>query len=113
MKIEERRTGDITILALTGKLALGDGHELLKDKVGKVVQEGRSQLLLDLSQVPYVDSAGLGELVRAYTAVNRKGGQLKLMGVAKRIKDVLALTKLLTVFEIFETEREALDSFSV
>lgn len=112
MQIEERRTGDITILALTGKLALGDGHELFKDKVGNVIREGHNNLLIDLRQVPYVDSAGLGELVRAYTAVTRNGGQLKLMGVAKRIKDVLALTKLLTVFEIFETEREALESFS-
>ena len=68
--------------------------------------------MLDLSEVPYVDSAGLGELVRAYTAVNRNGGKLKLLGLAKRIKDLLKLTKLLTVFEVFETEQEALDSFS-
>ena len=112
MQIEERRTGDVTILALVGKLTLAEGRDLLKDKVGDVVQAGHNKLLIDLSEVPYVDSAGLGELVRTYTAVNRSGGQLKLLGLAKRIKDVLALTKLLTVFEIFETEEEALDSFS-
>ena len=112
MQIEERRTGDVTILALMGKLTLAEGRDLLKDKVGDVVQAGHNKLLIDLTEVPYVDSAGLGELVRTYTAVNRSGGQLKLLGLAKRIKDVLALTKLLTVFEIFETEEEALDSFS-
>lgn len=112
MQIEERRAGDITILALMGKLTLAEGRDLFKDKVGDVVQAGHNKLLIDLTEVPYVDSAGLGELVRTYTAVNRSGGQLKLLGLAKRIKDVLALTKLLTVFEIFETEEEALDSFS-
>ena len=112
MQIEERRAGDITILALMGKLTLAEGRDLFKDKVGDVVQAGHNKLLIDLTEVPYVDSAGLGELVRTYTAVNRSGGQLRLLGLAKRIKDVLALTKLLTVFEIFETEEEALDSFS-
>ena len=112
MRIEERRAGDVTILALAGKLTLGDGERMLKDRVGSVVRDGPRQLLLDLSEVTYVDSAGLGELVRAYTAVNRNGGTLKLLGLAKRIKDLLALTRLQTVFEIFETEQEALDSFS-
>ena len=112
MKIEERQAGEVTILTLTGKLTLGEGERLLHDKISSVVRDGPRQLLLDLSEVPYVDSAGLGELVRTYTAVNRNGGQLKLMGLAKRIKDLFALTKLLTVFEIFETEQEALDSFS-
>lgn len=112
MKIEERQAGEVTILALAGKLTLGEGERLLKEKISSVVRDGPRQLLLDLSEVPYVDSAGLGELVRTYTAVNRNGGQLKLLGLAKRIKDVFALTKLLTVFEIFETEQEALDSFS-
>ncbi|MCY4121403.1 MAG: STAS domain-containing protein, partial [Acidobacteria bacterium] len=95
MQIEERRTGDVTILALMGKLTLAEGRDLFKDKVGDVVQAGHNKLLIDLTEVPYVDSAGLGELVRTYTAVNRSGGQLKLLGLAKRIKDVLALTKLL------------------
>lgn len=112
MTIEERQAGDVTILALAGKLTLGQGDRLLKDKISSVVRDGPKRLLLDLSEVPYVDSAGLGELVRTYTAVNRNGGQLKLLGLAKRIKDLFALTKLLTVFEIFETEQEALDSFS-
>ena len=112
MRIEERQAGEVTILALTGKLTLGEGERLLHDKISSVVRDGPRQLLLDLSEVPYVDSAGLGELVRTYTAVNRNGGQLKLMGLAKRIKDLFVLTKLLTVFEIFETEQEALDSFS-
>ena len=112
MTIEERRAGDVTILVLTGKLTIGGGHELLKDKIADVIRQGNDKLLLNLTEVPYVDSAGLGELVRTYTAVNRKGGQLKLQGLAKRIRDQLRLTKLLTVFDIVETEQAALDSFS-
>lgn len=112
MTIEERRAGDVTILVLAGKLTIGGGHELLKDKIADVIRQGNDKLLLNLTEVPYVDSAGLGELVRTYTAVNRKGGQLKLLGLAKRIRDQLRLTKLLTVFDIVETEQAALDSFS-
>ena len=112
MTIEEHRAGDVTILVLTGKLTLGEGEVLLKDKVRNAIRNGPNRLLLDLRKVPYVDSAGLGEIVRTYTAVNRNGGQLKLLGLAKRIRDLMALTKLLNVFEIFETEQEALDSFS-
>ena len=112
MKIEESRDADVTILVLTGKLTIGGGHELLKDKISDVIRQGRDRLLLDLTEVPYVDSAGLGELVRTYTAVSRKGGQLKLLGLAKRIRDQLKLTKLLTVFDVVETKQEALDSFS-
>lgn len=112
MKIEQSRAGDVTTLALKGKLTISDGGELLKDSVSSVVREGHRKLLLDLTEVPYIDSAGLGEMVRAYIAVDRQGGKLKLLGVTKRIRDLLRLTKLLSVFEVFETEQEALDSFS-
>ena len=112
MQIEERRVGEVTILALAGKLTVADGHVLLKERVGALIRGGHKKLLLNLSEVPYVDSAGLGEVVRAYIAVNQQGGKLKLLGVARRIRDLLALTKLLTVLEVFETEQDALDSFS-
>lgn len=112
MQIDERRSGDVMILDLKGKLTLGEGDELLKDKVNSLIQQGYRQLLLNLEGVPYVDSAGLGEIVRTYTTVSRQGGKLKLLNLTKRIEDLLSITKLLTVFETFETEQEAVKSFT-
>ena len=111
MQIEERSAGDVTILDLKGKITLGDGDELLKDKIGSLIQQGRKKLLLNLAEVPYIDSAGLGEIVRTYTTVSRQGGNLKLVNLTKRITDLLSITKLLTVFETFDSEPEALKSF--
>lgn len=112
MHIEERRSGDVMILDLTGKLTIGEGDELLKDKINSVLHQGHKKLLLNLSNVPYVDSAGLGQMVSTLHSVNRQGGKLKLLNLTSRIKDLLSITKLLTVFDSFDDEREALDSFS-
>ncbi len=112
MEIEERANGGVMILDLKGKLTIGEGDELLKDKVNSLIQQGHQKLLLNLEGVPYVDSAGLGEIVRTYTTVSRQGGKLKLLNLTKRIEDLLAITKLLTVFETFESEQEAVKSFS-
>jgi anti-sigma B factor antagonist len=112
MHIEERNVGDVVVLDLKGKITLGEGDELLKDKVNSLVNQGRRKILLNFSDVPYVDSAGLGEIVRTYTTVSRQGGSLKLLNLTKRITDLLAITKLLTVFETFDTEGEAVKSFS-
>src|ERR1041385_4895116 len=112
MQIDERVVDDVTILDLKGKLTLGEGDELLKDKINSLVQQGRKQLLLNLEGVPYIDSAGLGEIVRTYTTVSRQGGKLKLLNLTKRITDLLAITKLLTVFETYENEADAVRSFS-
>src|SRR6478672_12351563 len=111
MHIEERVDGTVTILDLKGKITLGDGDEALKDKVNSLVQQGRTRILLNFADVPYIDSAGLGEIVRTYTTVSRQGGQLKLVNLTKRITDLLSITKLLTVFETFDNEAEALKSF--
>ena len=111
MEIEERDNGGVMILDLKGKLTIGEGDELLKDKVNSLIQQGHQKLLLNLEGVPYVDSAGLGEIVRTYTTVSRQGGKLKLLNLTKRIEDLLAITKLLTVFETFESEQEAVKSF--
>ncbi len=111
MEIEERANGEVMILDLKGKLTIGEGDELLKDKVNSLIQQGHQKLLLNLEGVPYVDSAGLGEIVRTYTTVSRQGGKLKLLNLTKRIEDLLAITKLLTVFETFESEQEAVKSF--
>lgn len=111
MQIDERKVGDVTILDIKGKLTLGDGDELLRNKINSLLSTGAKKLVLNLGDVPYIDSAGLGEVVRTYTTVNRQGGALKLLNLTKRIQDLLAITKLLTVFETFDTEAEAVKSF--
>src|SRR5579872_3718401 len=111
MQIEERVVGQVTVLDLKGKITLGEGDEALKDKINSLVLQNRKRILLNLEGVPYIDSAGLGEIVRTYTTVSRQGGQLKLVNLTKRITDLLMITKLLTVFETFESERDALKSF--
>ncbi len=112
MQIEQRAVGDVIVLDLKGKVTLGEGDELLKDKVNSLVNQGHRKIVLNLAEVPYIDSAGLGEIVRTYTTVSRQGGSLKLLNLTKRITDLLSITKLLTVFETFETENEAVQSFS-
>ena len=111
MEIAERTVGDITVLDLKGKMTLGEGDELLKDKINSLIHQGQKKLLLNLEGVPYIDSAGLGEIVRTYTTVSRQGGNLKLVNLTKRITDLLSITKLLTVFETFDAEKEAVASF--
>jgi anti-sigma B factor antagonist len=112
MQIEQRAVGSVMILDLKGKITLGEGDEVLKDKINSLILQGHKKMLLNLADVPYIDSAGLGEIVRTYTTVSRQGGQLKLVNLTKRITDLLMITKLLTVFETFDNEQEALKSFS-
>jgi anti-sigma B factor antagonist len=112
MEIAERTAGDVTILDVTGKMTLGEGDEILKDKVHSLSLQGRKKIVLNLAGVPYIDSAGLGEIVRTYTTVSREGGSLKLLGLTKRITDLLSITKLLTVFETYDNEADAVRSFS-
>jgi anti-sigma B factor antagonist len=111
MKIVERQVEDVTVLDLHGKIQIGEGDEALRDAVTRLVDGGRNKLLLNLADVPYVDSAGLGEIVRCYTTVSKKGGRLKLVNLTKKIQDLLAITKLLTVFETYDSEDEAVRSF--
>ena len=112
MEIEERVVNNVTILDLKGKITLNEGDEVLKDKINSLILQGHKKILLNLADVPYIDSAGLGEIVRTYTTVSRQGGQLKLVNLTKRITDLLMITKLLTVFETFDSEADALKSFS-
>ena len=111
MQIDERTLGGVTILDMKGKMTLGDGDELLRKKVAGVVEKGCKNIVLNLGDVPYIDSAGLGEIVRTYTTVSRQGGSLKLLNLTKRITDLLSITKLLTVFDTFDSEGEAVKSF--
>jgi anti-sigma B factor antagonist len=113
MHISERTVGDVVIVDVSGKVTLGDGGDVvLKDKMQSLVQQGKKKVLLNLSDVSYVDSAGLGEIVQSYATVMKNGGSLKLLNVTRRIKDLLSITKLLTVFECHDSEAEAVNSFS-
>ena len=112
MQIEQRSAGEVIVLDLKGKMTLGEGDELLKDKINSLLQQGHKKVVLNLEDVPYIDSAGLGEIVRTYTTISRQGGSLKLLNLTKRITDLLSITKLLTVFETYENEADAVRSFS-
>src|SRR5687767_15476316 len=112
MQIDERIVNDVTILDLKGKMTLGEGDELLKDRINSLLASNKKKLVLNLEGVPYIDSAGLGEIVRTYTTVSRQGGSLKLLNLTKRIEDLLSITKLLTVFDTFDSEADAVKSFS-
>jgi anti-sigma B factor antagonist len=112
MQIEERIVDDVTILDLKGKMTLGEGDELLKDKINSLVSQGHKKIVLNLEAVPYIDSAGLGEIVRTYTSISRQNGKLKLLNVSKRIQDLLVITKLITIFDSYENEGDAVASFS-
>jgi anti-sigma B factor antagonist len=112
MTITERKVGDVTILDVEGKILLGEGDVQLKRKIDELIERKETKLLLNLANVPYMDSGGLGEIVRSYTTVKRANGELKLLNATKRISDLLTITKLITVFEIFEDEGEAVKSFA-
>jgi anti-sigma B factor antagonist len=113
MQISERMVGDVVIVDVSGKITLGDGGDaILKDKMRSLIQQSQTKVLLNLGEVSYVDSAGLGEIVQAYATVTKAGGALKLLNTTKRIKDLLSITKLLTVFDCYDSEAEAVASFS-
>jgi anti-sigma B factor antagonist len=112
MKIDERAAGNVKILDISGQIKFTQGDEMLKDKIHSVVHQGSRKILVNLGGVDYVDSAGLGELVGAYTTVAKAGGTMKLLNLTKKMRDLLSITKLLTVFETFDNEQEAVKSFN-
>ena len=111
MRIQQRMVGDVAIIDLTGRLMLREGDELLRDKVKSLIQQGQKRFVLNLADVPYMDSAGLGEVVCTYTTALKQGGDLKLLRPTKRVKDLLTITKLLTILGVFESEEDAVRSF--
>ena len=111
MTVSERSVGGVTILDVAGNITLNDGAEQVRDKVRSVLQQGRKQLLVNLAGVSYMDSAGLGELVQAYSTAAKQGGKLKLVSPTKRLRDLLVITKLATVFDSFDDEAVAVASF--
>lgn len=112
MNIDERTLGELTILDLKGNIVLNEGDVVLRDKINSLIQQGKTKIILNLAGVPYIDSAGLGEVVRTYSTVRRHSGNLKMLNLTKRITDLLTITKLLMVFETFDNEKEAVDSFN-
>lgn len=113
MQIQERMAGDVVVLTVTGDITLNKGGDvLLKDKINSLLQQGQKKLLLDVGAVSYVDSAGLGQLVHVHTTTAHHGGKLKLLNLGKRLKDLLVVTKLATVFDSYESEKEAIASFT-
>jgi len=111
MHIQERPVGEVMILDLQGKLTIDEGEELLRDKVNSMLHQGFRSIILNLENVPFVDSAGLGAAVGTFISVRNKGGTLKLLHATKRIHDLLVITKLVTVFESFDSEADAVGSF--
>ena len=111
LNISERQAGDVTVLDLSGKITIGEGSVSLRSAIRRLIEEGKKKILLNLSNVGYVDSSGIGELVSSFTTVNREGGQLKIVNLTQKIQDLLAITKLLTVFDVYDDEPTALNSF--
>ena len=111
LNISERQAGDITILDMDGKVTIGEGSVALRSAIRRLLGEGKKKILLNLGRVGYVDSSGIGELVSSFTTVNKEGGHLKLLNLTQKIQDLLAITKLLTVFDTFENEADALGSY--
>ena len=112
MQLEQRIVDNVAIIRVTGDITLSKGGDvLLKDKVQSLLHQGYTNLLIDLSGVSYVDSAGLGELVQTYVTAKNRGGRLRLLNPTKRLKDLLVVTKLLTVFESYDNEAAAVASF--
>ncbi len=111
MKFTSREVDGVTVLDLSGKIMLGEGSVTIRDAVRDVLAKGSNKILLNLADINYIDSSGIGELVSGLTAVKNAGGELKLLQLTKKVKDLLQITKLYTVFDIYDEESEAIASY--
>jgi anti-anti-sigma factor len=111
MKFSTRKIGDVVVIDVDGKILLGEGDVEIKKTVDGLIDKGSKEILLNLARVPYLDSAGLGEIIRCYTTLRKNGGSFKLLSPNQRIIDLLSITKLLNVFDWFDNEESALKSF--
>jgi anti-sigma B factor antagonist len=111
LNINDRQVGNVTVLDIDGNLRIGEGSAMLQKAIRRLLQEGQTRILLNLSRVDYIDSSGLGELVAGHVAMGKKGGQIKLLHLTHRVRELMTITKLLTVFDAYEDESEAIDSF--
>lgn len=111
VKLTTRQVGDVTVIDAAGRITLGEGASALRDCIRELAAKGNKKILLNLGEVSYIDSSGIGEMVSGFTTITNGGGQLKLLGLSKRVKDLLQITKLYTVFEAYDDEAEAIRSF--
>ena len=112
MKISERKVSDVTVLDLSGKITIGLGDVAVRDAVQTALAAGARKILLNMEEVSTIDSAGVGELVAAFTRVTNRGGQMRLVKLPPKVNDILQITQLITVFEIFDTEDEGMEAFA-
>ena len=112
MPISERKRNDVTILDIKGKITIGANEEALRDNVHRVLEGGAQKLLLNLQGVTTIDSSGVGELVSSFTSATNRGAKIKLTNLPAKINDILTITQLITVFDVYDTEDEAVASFS-
>jgi anti-sigma B factor antagonist len=112
VKLSTRQVGDVTVIDAVGRITLGEGSSTFRDTLKNLTANGNKKLLLNLGEVSYIDSSGIGEMVSGFTSVTNQGGQLKLLNLTKRVKDLLQITKLYTVFEVFDDEAAAVRSYS-
>jgi anti-sigma B factor antagonist len=112
MKSNTRQVDGVTIVDLSGRITLGEGSVILRDTVRELIGKGNKKILLNLGDVNYIDSSGIGELVSAFTTVRNQGGELKLLNLTKKVHDLLQITKLYTVFDVKDDETAAVKSFS-
>lgn len=111
VKLNVRQVGDVSVVDVSGRITLGEGSSALRDSLRDLLAQNNKKILLNLSEVSYIDSSGIGELVSGFTSVANSGGTLKLLGLTKRVKDLLQITKLYTVFDVHEEEAHAIRSF--
>jgi len=111
LKLSIRQVGDVTVIDAAGRMTLGEGSSDFRDKIKELTASGNKRILLNLGEVNYIDSSGIGELVSSFTSVSTAGGALKLLNLTKRVQDLLQITKLYTVFEVFDDETSAIRSF--
>lgn len=111
IKLTTRQVGDVTVLDAAGRITLGEGSSAFRDTIKDLTSKGHKKILVNLGEISYIDSSGIGEMVSGFTTVTNAGGQLKLLNLTKRVQDLLQITKLFTVFEVFDDEGAALESF--
>src|SRR3954453_10794788 len=112
MKFNTRQSGDVTILDLSGKITIGSGEEALRNSIQELMNSGATKILINMSGVTMIDSSGIGELVSAYTTATNRGTKLKLTNLPAKVSDILTITQLITVFDVYDNEADAVNSFA-
>ena len=110
-RLTSRQVGEVTVIDLSGRITLGEGSSMLRDELRNLIGTNRRKILINLAEVSYIDTSGIGQLVAGFTTVSNQGGHLKLLNLTKKVKDVLQITKICTIFETFDDEKQAIVTF--